>query len=360
MSKLPPIHVVVLAGGAGTRFWPASRRKKPKHLLSLGADTTLLQATFARVAELAPRENWWMVTGNDHAEACRDASPQVPASQVLVEPTGRNTAPAVALAALHIAERDPEAVMVVLPADHHVSDVAAFITALKSAARLAAQGAIVTLGVKPEYPEVGFGYVERGDADDRVDGSYRVARFREKPDLETAKEFIKAGTFFWNAGIFVMRPTSVLEEVARQMPQTHAALVALKQHIASPTYEDALRKAYEQVEATSIDYGVMEGARDVSVVPVECGWSDVGSWRALGTRISPNEAGNVTRGRVVAIDSTDCILYAAENHVVGVVGIDGLVVVHTADATLVVPRDRAQEVRAIIGEVGNRGWDDVL
>ncbi|MEE8410581.1 MAG: mannose-1-phosphate guanylyltransferase, partial [Myxococcota bacterium] len=308
MNNLPPIHVVVLAGGAGTRFWPVSRRRRPKHLLTLGGDTTLLQATFSRVSELAPPENWWMVTGSGHADACRAAVPQISESQVLVEPVGRNTAPAVALAALHLAARDPEAVMVVLPADHHVRDVAAFVAALQSAARLAAHGVIVTLGVRPDYPETGFGYIERGDPEDRVDGAYRVARFREKPDLATAQQFVDAGTFYWNAGIFVMRPANLLAEVERQMPQTHDALQPVASAIGTSELGDLLRQAYEKVEAKSIDYGVMEGARDVGVVPVDCGWSDVGSWRALGTRIAPDEAGNVTWGRVVAVDSRDCIL----------------------------------------------------
>ncbi len=354
------LHAVVIAGGAGTRFWPLSRRAKPKQLLALGGDETLLAATFRRVAPLVSSKRWWLVVGEGQAEQSYGLVREMPRTQLIVEPAARNTAPAVGLAAVHLLARDPEAVMVVLPADHHVRDAGALCDALDRAARLAAHGPIVTLGIKPTRPETGYGYIERGDADARGPGAFRVRRFCEKPDVEQAKAFLSRGGFDWNAGIFVMRASTVVRELARQLPDAHARLSEVRAAIGTPEYAGVLAKAFAEMPSISFDYGVMEGAEDVAVVPVDCGWSDVGSWNALDTLVAPDESGNVVVGRSVAIDSKDCVLYADSSQLVAAIGMRGVAIVHTRDATLVVPVERAQEVRKVLSQLGDKGWNEYL
>ncbi len=351
------LHLVVLSGGSGTRFWPLSRRARPKQLLTLGGTLPLVAQTFARGRPLAAPRFWWMVVGEAYAAACQAAVPELPAAHVLVEPQSRNTAPAIALAAMHLEREDPHAIMAVLPADHHVEDAAALCAALEQAAALARQGGIVTLGVTPRRAETGYGYIERGGA---VAGGFAVRRFVEKPERAAAEGFVASGEFYWNAGIFVMRPAAYLAEVQSRLPRTHAALRAVAAAVGMPTYDGVLRRAYAEVDAISIDHGVMEKAQNVRVVPMECGWSDIGSFAALGERLPADERGNVKHGRAVAVDASDSVLYAQGDHVVAVLGVRGLVVVHTPDATLVVPVERAQEVRKLVAEIEKAGWIEEL
>lgn len=359
MTEPINIHVVVMAGGSGTRFWPVSRRAHPKQLLAIGGEGTLLARTFERVEELVPAERWWVVVGRSHAEACIEAVPRVPRPQVLVEPVGRNTAAAIALAALHVRRADPGAVMVVLPADHYVRDAAALREALQRAARLAAHGPIVTLGIEPTAPETGYGYIERGARDARVDGAYAVARFCEKPQRELAEQFLASGNFDWNAGIFVMRPQVFEAEVERLLPELHRAMRRIEA-AGEAQGAAAVEEEYPKLASVSVDFGVMEKAREVSVIPVSCGWSDVGSWSAMRGVLPADAQGNVVQGRAVLSDTEDAVIYASEGHVVGVVGLKNIVVVHTKEATLVAPADRAQDVRAIIEGLQQKGWTEYL
>jgi mannose-1-phosphate guanylyltransferase len=360
MTASVSVHIVALGGGSGTRFWPVSRRSHPKQLLSLGANRTLLATTFERVASLAPPDAWWMVVGEQHAAACRKAVKAVPHEHVLVEPLAKNTAPAIALAAVHVAHEAPDAMMVVLPADHTVRDPAAFSEALRRAVSLAEHGTIVTLGINPTYAETGYGYIERGAADPRVEGAFVVKRFVEKPDPVRAQAFLARGGFSWNAGIAVMRPAVYLKELERQLPETHAAIQRVAQVIGKSRYHDVLKRAYAEIGAISIDKGVLEGATEVVVVPVECGWSDVGSWNALKAVTEPDHAGNVIHGNAVLVDSRDCVIYADNDELVAVLGLEGIAVVHTPDATLVLPKRRAQEVREVIARIEKQGWQRYL
>ncbi|MBI5507734.1 MAG: mannose-1-phosphate guanylyltransferase [Deltaproteobacteria bacterium] len=354
------VHIVALGGGSGTRFWPVSRRSRPKQLLALDGKRTLLAATFERVESIAPVSSFWMVVGDEYAELCREAVPEIPAAQVLTEPQGRNTAPAIALAALHVKRKAEDAIMVVLPADHAVRDPKAFCAALKIAVKLAELGPIVTLGIEPTFAETGYGYIERGAADPKAEHAFAVKRFVEKPDPICAQAFLARGGFSWNAGIFVMRPSAYLAEVQRQLPELHAALQPVAAAIGTPAYNDALATAYESLTPVSIDKGVMEHAAEVAVVPVECGWSDVGSWNALKAVSDPDHAGNVIHGNAVVVDSNDCVVYSGDDQLVAVLGLEGVAVVHTPDATLVVPKKRAQEVREIIARIERQGWQRYL
>ena len=357
------LHAVVVAGGSGTRFWPLSRKHHPKQLLNLSGEDTLLHATFTRVSSLADTTRWWMVVGQAHADGCRQVAPEVSPAHVLVEPVARNTAPAIGLAAIHLRRKDPQALMAVLPADHHVADPKAFCASLQTATELAAQGAIVTLGIKPTHPETGYGYIQQGTKISVSKGAaFEVARFCEKPNRERAETFLREGNFVWNAGIFVMRPAAYLEEVARQLPDLHKALEVIAQSLDKSPKEQAavLNEQFTALKGISIDYGVMEHAKRVAVVPADCGWSDVGAWNALGSVVPADKAGNVVHGKSIVRDTKNSFIYATDGHMVGVVGVEGLVVVHTPDATLVVPADRAQEVRDILEQMKGDAWKSFL
>jgi mannose-1-phosphate guanylyltransferase len=354
------LQAVVIAGGSGTRFWPLSRQIRPKQLINLSGEATMLQATFNRVDAVSSPAESWMVVGAHHAQGCRDAAPSIPSDQCLVEPRARNTAPAIGLAAIHLMHKDPGAMMAVLPADHHVADKAAFCRALGEAQALAHAGKIVTLGITPTHPETGYGYIEQGDKEPLNAAAFAIARFREKPDLATATDFLRHGGYLWNAGIFVMQPAVYLSEVARQLPALHASLMTIAAAIGKPEYAATLERAYADIKGVSIDYGVMEHAENTCVVPVDCGWNDVGSWSALGAVVPEGDNGNVVAGRAILQDANNCIVFAEEGHMVGVIGVDNLVVVHTHDATLVVPKERAQEVREVLEAVGAQGWREYM
>jgi mannose-1-phosphate guanylyltransferase/mannose-6-phosphate isomerase len=261
---------------------------------------------------------------------------------------------------VHLMHWDAGATMAVLPADHHVADPEAFCRGLEVAQSLALDGSIVTLGISPTSPETGYGYIEQGEQDGRSDAAWTIARFAEKPDLQTAQRFLDQGNFLWNAGIFVMQPAIFLAEVARQLPELHDAMMEVAAAIGRPSYGAVLERVYARIKGISIDYGVMERARNACVVPVSCGWSDVGSWSALGAVVPADAHNNVVRGRAIVRDSTDCIVSAEAGHVVALVGVKDLVVVHTADATLVVPRERAQEVKNVLDDVTAAGWREYL
>lgn len=350
------VHIVVMAGGSGTRFWPVSRHHQPKQLLRFAAKKSLLAQTFDRVKALAKPSRWWMVVGEGHAKACAAEVKSLPADHVLVEPQAKNTAAAIAFAALAVRRADPDAVMVVLPADHFVRDGASLCEALKKAVRLAKDDRIVTLGIEPTYPETGYGYIERGKPTRGLPGSFAVKRFIEKPTKERAIELVTKGGFDWNAGMFVMKPSVVETEIERSLPDLHVAMRRIEAGALKPK---VVKREYAGLRSISIDHGVMEKAKDLAVVPVSCGWSDIGSWNATGSVIDPDGAGNVTRGETVLVDTTNSVVYA-EDGVAGVVGVDGLVVVRTKDATLVVPSNRAQDVRAIVEQLKERGWSRYL
>lgn len=359
MGTIDHLHLVAIAGGSGTRFWPLSRRHLPKQLLTLGGEHTLLRATFERCAELAPAERWWMVVGEGHAQACAEAVPAVAPERVLSEPIGRNTAPAIALAAVHLRAADPQATMVVLPADHHVANSKAFVQSLRLAAKLAARGGIVTLGIEPTYAETGYGYIQRGVP--AAEGhAFRVARFCEKPDHQTAESFLASGNYDWNAGIFVMKVSTFLDELRRQLPEMAGAFAQLSEHLGQPSYRQALQHTYQQVDSVSVDYGIMEGAKEVWVVPTRAGWNDVGSLRSLQALGYPDAEGNVVTGPALALDSTGCIVHTHAGQRVVLLGVAGLVVVSTPDAILVVPKDKAQEVRQVVAELAEQGHTEIL
>ncbi len=340
---------IVMAGGSGTRFWPASRKKTPKQLLALapGDERSLLAATVERIAPLVSPERVLVVTGAHLADATRAAVPQIPQENVLAEPTGRNTAPCVGWAAAVIRRRDPDAKIAVLAADHHIADGDAFLAVLARAFEAAGEGLLVTVGVKPTRPETGYGYIEVGE--EIADGTYRARRFVEKPNRGRAEQFLAAGTFLWNSGMFFFRADVILDAIRSHLPGLAAALDRFDAAALAGDEASVIASEYAALPSVSIDHGVMEKADRVAVVPGDFGWSDVGSWTSAW-ELAPRDGSRnaVTDAEAVLVDATGCYVRGPRGKVIALVGVRDLVVVDTPDALLVVPRERAQDVREIV------------
>ena len=358
------IHPVILSGGSGTRLWPMSRTFYPKQLLPLVGETSLLQQAAARVAEAPGFAAPLVIANEEHrfiiAEQLReiDVVPQ----GLLLEPVGRNTAPAACIAALWLAERDPDALMLLMPSDHAIADESAFLAAVETAAAAARSGVLATFGIAPERPETGYGYIERGAPLGDIDGAFAVARFVEKPDLAAAERYIAAGDYFWNSGIFLFPAAMYLSELKRLRPDMVAACrAAFKGARRDEDFVRLDKQAFADCPADSIDYAVMEHAERAAMVTVRMGWSDLGSWDALWTMADKDEAGNTLIGNIVAEDARNCYL-RSEAGLVAALGVEDLVVVATEDAVMLAPRERAQEVRRLVTRLvkENRSEADAL
>ncbi|MBY0241080.1 MAG: mannose-1-phosphate guanylyltransferase/mannose-6-phosphate isomerase [Burkholderiaceae bacterium] len=345
------IYPIILSGGAGTRLWPLSRAVLPKQLLPLVTEKTMLQETALRVSGVPDMQAPLIVCGNDHrflvAEQMREAG--IKPLAILLEPVGRNTAPAVAAAANYVKAIDADAMMLVLPADHVINDVAAFHAAVERAAALAREGALATFGIVPTAPETGYGYIKSGALVQGAAGDgYQVERFVEKPDRATAETFVKAGTYFWNSGMFLFRADAYLRELALYAPDmAKAAAAAVQNDYSDLDFCRLDEAAFTASPSDSIDYAVMEKTQHAVVVPADIGWSDVGSWSALHEVQSKDANGNVTRGDVYLDDVTGSLV-RAESRIVAVVGVKDLVVVETNDAVLVAHKDQVQRVKQIV------------
>jgi mannose-1-phosphate guanylyltransferase/mannose-6-phosphate isomerase len=363
-SGAATIHPVILSGGSGTRLWPMSRTFYPKQLLPLVGDKTLLQQAALRVAVAPGFAPPLIIANEEHrfiiAEQLREID--VASQGLLLEPVGRNTAPAACIAALRLVERDPTALMLVMPSDHTIDDTAAFHAAVARAATAAHAGHLVTFGIHPERAETGYGYIERGAALAGGDGVFAVARFVEKPDAATAEHYLKSGDFFWNSGIFLFPAALYLSELERLRPDMLASCRAAL--AAARCDEDFIRldkAAFADCPADSIDYAVMEHTLQAAVVPVSMGWSDLGSWDALWELAEKDGAGNVLSGNVIAEDAKNCYL-RSEAGLVAALGVEDLVVVATEDAVMLAPKGRAQDVRRLVARLvrENRGEADAL
>lgn len=353
------MKAVIMAGGQGTRFWPLSRERSPKQFLKLCGGRTLLQETAARLEPLLKTEDLFVVCSGPYVEQVRAQLPELTEEQIIREPLARNTAPCVGLSALYLRHRYPGEIVAMLPADHVIQDVAGFQGMLRSAAELAGQGWLVTFGIQPSHPATGYGYLKRGEPVGEFAGhpACRVEQFTEKPDLETARRFVEGGDHSWNSGMFVWSVDVILEEIERCMPRLHEALMEIDRSWEEP---ERVQEIFSHVEKVSIDFGVMEKARKVAMLPCRLGWSDVGNWKALQD-IWPGDAqGLVANGRYIAIDSANSVVYAADRKVVALVGIEGLVVVETPDALLICDGERTEEVRKVVERLKARGLEEYL
>lgn len=343
------LHPVILSGGRGSRLWPLSRQNLPKQFLSLVGDHSLFQETVLRAHALQDAQPPVTVCSGDHRFMVGEQLQAVDVANggILLEPVARNTAPAIALAALHLVATDPDATMLVLPADHLIEDEAAFRSAVEAAAPLAAQGWLVTFGIQPDYAEVGYGYIARGEKLSQV--GFRVARFVEKPDAATAQRYVDDGGFAWNSGMFLFRAERYLQELERHAPAIFAAATAAFN--AAQADLDFIR-VDEAVFATSpndsIDYAVMEHTDRAAVVPVSCGWSDIGSWSSLWSVAERDAEGNRHEGDVISIDTRNSLVRASERRMIATLGVEDLIIVDTPDATLVARKDRVQDVKQIV------------
>ncbi len=340
---------LILSGGSGTRLWPVSRKHLPKQFLALAGKGTLFQQTLARTRRLPDVGAPIVVANEGHrflaAEQLLAAG--IEGATIILEPIGRNTAPAIALGALQALAHDSEALLLVLPADHLIGDATAFAAAIAQAVTLAEQGWLVTFGIRPDRAETGFGYIRR--AETVGDGGFRVERFVEKPDLATAQSYLTDGGYDWNSGMFLFKAARYLEEMAEHAPAMLAAVRAA--HGGATVDLDFVRidhDAFAKVPADSIDYAVMEKTRRAAVVPVSCAWSDIGSWAALWLTGDKDAQGNLCEGDTLEVDTRNCLLRSHDRHLLATVGVDDLVVVTTPDATLVARRDAAQDVKQIV------------
>jgi mannose-1-phosphate guanylyltransferase/mannose-6-phosphate isomerase len=353
-KPIPHLYAVVLAGGSGTRFWPLSRELYPKQLLKVLSNRTLIQQTVLRVRPIGPAERTLVVTGASHADGIRiqlDGADGVPKENLLIEPVARNTAAAIGWAAEAVRRLDPDGIMLVMPADHVIPDEKKFLRTVALGVQVAQAGKLVTFGIKPTRPETGYGYIKAaGRRPLLAQGGLKalaVARFVEKPDLPTAKRYLRAGGFYWNSGIFVWRADTILEEMATALPKLARGLRQLGQALGTSNETQALDRFYKTAESISIDHGVLQRSRRAAVIPAPFRWSDVGNWSSLNEVADTDRDGNIRIGRIVDLGSRDSVLYG-EHRLVATIGLKDMVVVDTADATLVCPKDRAQDVKQVV------------
>ncbi|MFO0664478.1 MAG: mannose-1-phosphate guanylyltransferase [Polyangiaceae bacterium] len=343
MSKT---YAVIMAGGSGTRFWPASRASRPKQLLSLAGGTeSLLAATVRRLDRFCAASDVIVVTGAAIAGAVEKALPALDRKQILCEPVGRNTAPCVAWATWHVLERDPDANLMVLPSDHHIENEKRFLETVSVALGSVQGGALATIGIVPTRPETGYGYIETGSETDPKSGVFRAARFVEKPDYERAVGYVKSGKFLWNAGMFFFNAKAMAAQVRKHLPELAKGLDRI---FAASDREAAIQSLFPELPSISIDHGVMEKADEILVVPGDFGWNDVGSWQSAWELAAKDERGNALEGSAIVVDGDRNLVRTSNGKLIAMVGVSDLVVVETEDAVLVLPRERAQDVREII------------
>lgn len=345
-------------------MWPRSRSASPKQFLDLLGPQTMVQETVDRIEPLVPLDRVLLVVSQEHAETVRAQIPGLPEENILVEPGPRGTAPCIGLAAVVLQRRDPEAIMAVCPADHLILDAAGFRQAIRAAADLAREGYLVTLGIAPDFPHTGYGYIQRGSALGEREGlpTYRVQRFTEKPDADTARGFVDSRAYYWNGGIFVWQAATILAEMDRLLPSLYAGLQQVIGDWDSSRRGEVLAAVWDRVPRTTIDYGVMEKASQVAVVPVDIGWDDVGNWATLSKLLESGEEGNVVRGQgeAILLETENSYVYASAGRLVATVGLADFVVVDTPDALLICPKDQAQAVRDVVERLKAGGLEQYL
>ncbi len=353
---------VIMAGGSGTRLWPMSRERHPKQSLKLVGDKTMFQHAVYRLYPLFPVDRILVVMRAEYGALLHEQVPQLPEENFILEPEGRGTAPAIGLAAVHLQQRDPDAIMAVLTADHYIADTSTFIQVLKAAEIPAGKSYIVTLGIKPFFPSTGYGYIEQAHLLDKINdvAVYQVRRFIEKPDEDTAVQMVTQGGYSWNSGMFIWQVNRILQEFETHMPDLDRALSRIAQSIHSAEYRQNLSQIWQQVKKETIDYGVMEKTNQIAVIPVSMGWVDVGSWTSLDELHIPDANGNIWTGPHVAIDTqntiaiSDCALGNGQK-IIATIGVEDLIIIDTQDALLVCAKSREQEVRAVVSQLQRRG-----
>ncbi len=356
------LHAVIMAGGSGTRFWPRSRRARPKQLLNFGSEQTLIQETAGRVDPWVAPSRLWVVTNQVLAVETSEQLPQVEANQILIEPCGRNTAPCIGLAAVHLLHKDPDAVMLVMPADHAIRPPDQFRASVECAVALVEREphALVLFGVTPNSPATGYGYIERGNVVPNESSAFRVKSFREKPDRQTAGQYLTSGGFYWNCGIFIWRAQTILDALQEFEPDMHARLLTVDKAIGASNYTQVLNREFPLMKAISIDFAVLEQASSVNVVEASFEWDDVGSWLALTRLLGADAHGNTIDALHCEVDTRGCIIRGSKGHLIATAGLENCIVVQTPDATLVARKDDENALRRIVERLKELGYDQFL
>lgn len=345
-------YAVIMAGGSGTRLWPLSRQKYPKQALKLVGDKTMFQYAVERIAPIFPMERIFVVTRAQQAPILMDQVPGLPVENFILEPEGRGTAPAIGLAAIHLQHLNPNAIMAILPADHYITETDLFCKSLRAAEEISSDGSLVTLGIRPSSASTGFGYIQQGSALGEKNGFtfYAVQRFSEKPDPEAAEQMVKSGNYSWNSGIFIWRVDRILIEFKNHMPDFYSQLSDVKCAMTTSGYLSKLNQIWHSVAKQTIDYGVMEGAHQVVVIPVEIGWTDIGSWGNLLELLPVDKDENVLIGNHLEIDTKGTLVFGSKR-LVATMGIKDLIIVDTEDVVMVCSREREQDVKAIVNKL---------
>jgi mannose-1-phosphate guanylyltransferase len=339
---------LIMAGGVGTRFWPLSRTSRPKQFLNILSDRSMIQMTVDRLLNKIKVENIYIVTAASQVNLTREALPNLPAENVIIEPFGMNTAPCIALSCLYLLKKyDKDETMIVLPADHLIEKQETFLENLELAAGYAQQNNLVTFGIEPQYPATGYGYIEAGELIEEP--AYKVVKFKEKPDLETAGNFLKAGNFFWNSGMFMWKLSTILQAFEKHLPEIIAVLASVSVKWDNAGTEADISEEYKKMPRIPIDIGIMERAEKRVVLKVDLGWSDVGGWKALYEVSDKDENGNVIRNDKIVLDSRNNYIHTAKS--IALIGVDDLVIVETEDALLISSKDRSEEVKEIVNRL---------
>jgi mannose-1-phosphate guanylyltransferase len=357
-------YALIMAGGGGTRLWPLSRKSHPKQMLSLIDDQqSMVQLTVRRLQPLFEPEQIFVVTGQTMVDKLMADVPEIPVENYIIEPYGRNSGPAAALGTLVITERDPEAIIATLSADHYIANTERFRQVLAAAAEIAARDVIVTLGVSPSRPATEFGYIKRGELLGSVGGfeCFRAVNFTEKPNFELAVKFLSSGLYSWNSGMFIWPGRYILQEYKRQQPAIYHLIQQIREKLGAPDFAAQITPLWDEMPSISFDYAIMEQAPEITVIPVDIGWSDVGSWDLLYAVLIADETGNVSRGQGkghIQIDTNNTLIVS--NRLVVTIGVEDLVVVDTDDVIMVCHRDRAQDVREVVRQLHDQGADSYL
>lgn len=358
------LQTVIMAGGSGTRFWPQSRREFPKQFLRMTGDETLIQQAASRCTPMIPSDNIWIVTGAAHAKETAKQLPGVRQEHILIEPIGRNTAPCIGLAAIQMLATDPQAIMLVMPADHVIRPIDEFQNAVAQAVRAIEDdpAGMVLFGIEPDFPSTGFGYIQRGlQVGKSTPPIYRVERFQEKPDLATASKLVASKEYFWNCGIFVWKAQTILDAIYEFEPEIGTLLDRLRPAIGTSRWQEVLNAEFSRMPSISIDYAVLERAADrVLVLAAPFEWDDVGSWHALPRLLETDGDGNTVDGLCCPVETEGCIVRSGGNHLIATIGVKDLIVVHTPTATLVASKHDENSLKRLIAEIERHGMTEFL
>ncbi len=360
------VYAVIMAGGSGTRFWPASRKQSPKQLLNIAGQQTLLEAAVARLDNLVAGTETLVVTNHSLVAAVRELLPDLPPSAILGEPVKRDTTACIALAAGLLNKRDPNATMLVMPADHWIKPIEEFQHAVQLGVALvnADPSRLVTLGIKPSYAAESYGYIRRGNSvsavENQEDDVFEVQEFCEKPDRATAQQYLDHGEYYWNSGIFVWRTATILKAIEQNDPALMEHINVICNAYESPEFEEIFQREFSAIEGRSIDYTVLETHDKVVVIPTTFEWNDVGSWQSIQSLFPVDENNNTIISKHVSVNSTNNIVWTSEEHLVATVGIHNCIIVHTADATLIANKDDEESVREVVTMIESLGWESFL